>query len=271
MSKCKLGLIWKPCPRSPFNCGRCYAKMRNTGRTWNIVIPTYQGGIYLNDQTLEPYPLVGQLSRVLEYDVGAAGTGDYYGLGDGTLFYFPCTWTNYGQKLFDQRLMHQEQYDASDGEGGYLDSSHWPAWVLDIVPDSDTLRTITRDHKIYNLSYVPPEYDDDHNLLDDAHYRIELYHWLIYYISSPGDGSLQEVIVAGVVSGGFGALQTYRCYDVDKCPLADGDYMRFNRDLPTEPFVWSGSGGPAGYYQEVSSYILPPYLDGYHVDIDPIE
>lgn len=244
--------------------------MRNTKKTWQILIPTYEGGHYLDDQSLQPYPVAGTCERVLEYDVGGAGTGDYYGPGfPGALFYYPCVFTNYGQKEFDQRVAPQEQYDASDGAGGYLDSSHWPDWVLDIVPGSSILRSITRDYKINDLSYVAPLYDEDFVLVEAAHYKIELYHWLIYYTSNPGDGSLQETIIAGIVLGGFGALQTYRCYDF-KCPLDDGESMRFTREVPTVPFVWSGSGGPAGYYQEISDYIFPPYLDGYHVDIEPI-
>ncbi|QDU03154.1 hypothetical protein V6x_28660 [Gimesia chilikensis] len=264
MSKCKMGLIWKPCPRNPFDCGRCYAKMRNSWRTWNIVIPTYPYGIFMNSETLVQSAQSGQTNRVLEFDVSLdVGTGKYV--------FYPCVWTNWGQTVFDTRIQDTELYDASDGMGGYLDSSHWPDWVKEIVPLHYELRVISRIIRIFNMTYVPAEYDAERNLLDDAHYRIRFYEQLVYYVSDVG--GIAEVIVAGPsnTAAGFGSQQIYRCYEVDKCPLADGEYMRFHRDLPDEPFEWSGQGGPGGYNQELSDYIFPPYVDGYHVDIDPIE
>lgn len=259
---CKMGLIWKPCPREPFECKRCYAKMRNSWRTWRLAIPTYPGGIFYADfDTLEQNEQSGEAERYLEFDVS--------GVIGGGLTFHPCIWTNYGQKVFDTRLIVTETYNGSDGAGGYYTSANWPDWIKEVVAESYELRFIARNYRIDDLRFVPAEYDSEDNLVDDEHFEIKLFHYLHYNVTD-SDGSEGQVIVTGA-SGGIGALQVYRCYDVEKCPLPDGESMRFHRDLPTEPFEYSGAGtGDFGYFQERSPYVFPPYIDGYHVDIDPI-
>lgn len=265
-NNCKMGLIWKPCPREPFQCKRCYAKMRNSWRTWRLVFPTYPGGIYMEFDTLVPREQSGEAERYLEFDAQSVNVGDPIS----EVNMIPCTWTNYGQYLFDIRVNPTENYVGNDGMGGYLSSDHWPDWVKEVVPLEYVLRNANRNYRIEDLTFIDAEYDSEGNLLDDAHFRILLYHYLDYYISDPGDGSELHIPIAGVWNGA-GANLFYRCYDVDLCPLPDGESMRFTRDLPTEPFVYSGAGGEAGYYQERAPYIFPPYIDGFHVDIVPRE
>lgn len=248
---CALSVIKKPCPRGDFGCKRCATKMRNTGRVWKLVIPFYDQGHYLDPDTLVPRAQIGEEERIAEYDI-------FY---DGAIHYLTCMWTNYGQNVFDQRITPDVSYSANGGDS-YIPKSQLPYWLRTIVPDGFKTISASMRHWIF-MGYSPARSGLGGIVEDDPYFYITLHHDIYCSYWDGIDGTEPAEIWHYATLPGL----TYKCYEVAKCPLADGESMRFSRGLPTEPYDASADG-PYDYTY-LATYGFPPYIDGYHVDRIP--
>ena len=269
---CSMSLAKKPCPRKKFKCRRCSTMMRNAGLVWNLVIPTYIGGQFMNSETLERFPVATPTERILEYDVYVNYASP--SVKERILYYIDCAWTNYGQQVFDTRLYQSDEY-YGNVPGGFRPESDWPDWVTEMVPSGGgDLRSATRMYRIDNMYFSEAEYDDDGYVSMPAHYAIYL-HVLSSYSKS---GSLWNYPTIGWgnydPNDGFIDLTgpvalTYRCFDF-KCLLEKGEYLLFEREIPTESYSERNESGILYNYNNAvlhGEYTFPENLKAYQVDL----
>lgn len=106
-----MSLIQKPCPRRPFDCQRCAAKLQNSETVWELTVPTYKFWSYDGQADPPPEP-TGEVKIYTDYVRIPFKP-------DGGLTH--CNFSGSNKLLFNP-------------DRSVISTANWPQWVLDFEP-----------------------------------------------------------------------------------------------------------------------------------------